>query len=98
MGSYLGSTEKPKALRSGRSTQAHWGPEGQLKRKRESKKKSWTIWDQLRNRRCWGPGGQLKRIGVWKVNLSTRKKKVMDYLGSIEKPKALGSKRSAKVH
>ncbi|CAL8074864.1 unnamed protein product [Prunus armeniaca] len=33
----LGSAEKPKALRSMRSAQAHWGSEGPLKRKHTKK-------------------------------------------------------------
>ncbi|CAL8989943.1 unnamed protein product, partial [Prunus brigantina] len=43
---------------------------------REGKKKSWTTWDQLRNRRGWGPGGQLKRIGVRKAIRYRLKSKV----------------------
>ncbi|KAL6289442.1 hypothetical protein ACE6H2_006952 [Prunus campanulata] len=60
--------------------------------------------DQLRNRRRLGPEGQLKGIGVRKVTSSAspkkkknkkEKKKGHGLPGSIEKPKAHGSGRTA---
>ncbi|CAL8091929.1 unnamed protein product [Prunus armeniaca] len=54
------------------------------------------ILDQLRNRRRTGPEGQLRGFGARVDGSSARKKKVREHLGSVEKPKAHGSGRTAK--
>ncbi|KAI5324885.1 hypothetical protein L3X38_033958 [Prunus dulcis] len=79
---HLGSVEKQKVHRSGRTAQGYWGPRGRLKRKK--KKKVTDTLDQLRNQRPTGSEGQLKGIGVRLGSVSKKKQRSMRPTRSAE--------------